>query len=157
MELILKNYPQVIVELIQNKSIINNFSIHEIEVFEYNGYTNFFNKNVLFLKIEGYYNKPFESIFLSSKKNLVKLIKKNTEIKVLSGKRKTIYERDDFKCLKCGENNIKKLTLDHIIPISKGGKSNNENLQTLCKKCNGEKGNKNCDDYRKKIKQAPRC
>lgn len=33
------------------------------------------------------------------------------------------------------------LTIDHIIPRSKGGKSTDENLQILCKRCNSVKGN----------------
>ncbi len=48
-----------------------------------------------------------------------------------------ILLRDNFKCKLCGDsppNTV--LEIDHIVPISKGGKTNRKNLQTLCKKCN---------------------
>lgn len=54
-----------------------------------------------------------------------------------------IYTRDGFACLKCGDKN--NLTLDHIKPISKGGKGIVENLQTLCSNCNVKKGSKEID------------
>jgi 5-methylcytosine-specific restriction endonuclease McrA len=40
------------------------------------------------------------------------------------------------------------LTLDEVVPRCKGGKRSFENCQTLCSKCNGEKGSKTID-YRK--------
>ncbi len=52
--------------------------------------------------------------------------------------RYSILKRDNFKCLICGrgsEDGVK-LQVDHIIPVSKGGKTVEENLRTLCKDCN---------------------
>jgi len=48
-----------------------------------------------------------------------------------------IFKRDNFTCQNCGSQEF--LELDHIIPISKGGKEKKENYQTLCKKCNVRK------------------
>jgi len=52
--------------------------------------------------------------------------------------RKKIYERDGYKCRKCGDTEW--LTIDHVIPLAKGGTNRENNLITLCKKCNQEKG-----------------
>ena len=48
-------------------------------------------------------------------------------------------------CLSCGSK--KNIELDHIMPISRGGKNKLSNLQPLCKKCNTSKGAKT-EDYR---------
>lgn len=50
----------------------------------------------------------------------------------------TMLERDGNKCLKCGATSD--LTIDHILPRSKGGEDTLENIQTLCLKCNVDKG-----------------
>lgn len=50
------------------------------------------------------------------------------------------------KCLKCGSS--KRLTVDHVVPISKGGSNTLLNLQCLCYGCNRQKG-ANTKDYRK--------
>jgi Zn finger protein HypA/HybF involved in hydrogenase expression len=49
-----------------------------------------------------------------------------------------VWERDNFTCQHCGSR--KNLSVDHIIPESKGGKLTMENTQTLCCKCNSRKG-----------------
>lgn len=51
--------------------------------------------------------------------------------------RYSILKRDGFTCVLCGNrppNTI--LEVDHIVPICKGGRSNEENLRTLCYECN---------------------
>ena len=50
------------------------------------------------------------------------------------------------KCLCCGRDDVT-LTVDHIIPVSKGGTSNIDNLQPLCLSCNAGKRD-NTIDYR---------
>lgn len=58
--------------------------------------------------------------------------------------RYNILKRDGFKCCICGAtaNDGAKLEVDHIIPISKGGKTVPENLRTLCQACNSGKKDK---------------
>ncbi len=63
--------------------------------------------------------------------------------------REFIKERDNFTCCSCGnsihiEPNLL-LEIDHIIPVSKGGCTVEDNLQTLCWKCNRSKSNKMVD------------
>lgn len=61
--------------------------------------------------------------------------------KVSNKMRFEIYARDGYKCCRCGKSGqYVSLEIDHIIPISKGGKSTYDNLQTLCHQCNVEKG-----------------
>jgi ssDNA-binding Zn-finger/Zn-ribbon topoisomerase 1 len=60
--------------------------------------------------------------------------------KVSNKMRFAIYERDGHRCRKCGRY-TNDLEIDHIYPVSKGGKSTYDNLQTLCHKCNQKKSN----------------
>ena len=54
----------------------------------------------------------------------------------------SIYKRDGYRCRMCGRSGLfHDLEIDHIKPVSKGGKSTYDNLQTLCKRCNQQKGN----------------
>ena len=54
--------------------------------------------------------------------------------------RNRIFDRDGNKCLVCGTTT--NLTVDHIIPFSKGGRTEESNLQTYCKSCNSSKRDK---------------
>lgn len=55
--------------------------------------------------------------------------------------RKNIIHRDNYVCQYCGKRN-QNLTIDHIIPRSRGGKNQWDNVVTACIKCNNLKGNK---------------
>lgn len=58
--------------------------------------------------------------------------------------RQHIIERDGYTCQYCNNSTNKEpnllLEVDHIIPLAKGGTTTEENLQTLCWKCNRHKG-----------------
>ncbi len=67
-------------------------------------------------------------------------ISKVERARVSNKVRFAIYARDNYRCVKCGDT--EDLEIDHIYPISKGGKSDLNNLQTLCHHCNYQKGNR---------------
>ncbi len=54
-----------------------------------------------------------------------------------------LCQRFDFKCLRCKKK--KKLTVDHVIPVSRGGTSDISNIQPLCINCNTSKGTRTVD------------
>lgn len=62
---------------------------------------------------------------------------------------KSLIDHYGNKCPCCGRDDVK-LTADHIIPVSKGGTSNIDNIQPLCLPCNASKGDKTID-YRPKL------
>lgn len=68
-------------------------------------------------------------------------------IKVSDNVKEYILSRDK-KCLKCGSE--VNLTIDHVMPISKGGDNHHSNLQCLCRSCNSIKSNYP-HDYREVI------
>ena len=56
-------------------------------------------------------------------------------------KRILVLERDNYTCRKCGRKASEgRLEVDHIVPVSKGGTDELNNLQTLCFECNRGKG-----------------
>jgi len=57
--------------------------------------------------------------------------------------RANVYLRDLFQCQYCQDTfDFEDLTIDHVIPRSKGGKSSWTNVVTSCKKCNYAKADK---------------
>ena len=83
---------------------------------------------------------------------LIKIIRTIYRTKVPFSK-KNVMIRDDFRCQYCGET--KGLTIDHVIPTSKGGKTTFENCVAACKKCNGRKGDKLPSEAHMYIKKRP--
>lgn len=69
--------------------------------------------------------------------------------------RQNIFRRDKFKCVYCGENVKNKLTIDHVIPKSKGGKNTWQNLVTCCKSCNIKKDNKTLEEVEMSLNYTP--
>lgn len=69
---------------------------------------------------------------------LIKLIRTIYRAGVAFSKR-NVYVRDGFRCAYCGGRRDR-LSIDHIIPKSRGGKTNFENCVAACKTCNLKKG-----------------
>ena len=73
----------------------------------------------------------------------------------LQPSRANILLRDDETCQYCGKRS-RDLTLDHIIPRSRGGQSTWENLVASCKNCNGKKGSRLLKDAGMRLLRQPR-
>lgn len=69
--------------------------------------------------------------------------------------RKNILRRDGFRCVYCG-NTPPPLTVDHIIPRSRGGADTWENLACACKQCNNRKGNRTPEEANMRLLIRPR-
>lgn len=82
----------------------------------------------------------------------------NTQLKPLSQKKKSVYKTTLFgeqggKCTICERlMDMEFLEIDHIHPTSKGGNNGIENLQLLCRTCNGIKSNKTMAEALSKAK-----
>lgn len=78
-------------------------------------------------------------------------------IKTIRYSRKNVYERDKNTCQYCGKKCHKKnLTLDHVIPKSKGGRSTWENVVACCLECNGEKKDRLLKELGWKLLKEPK-
>lgn len=71
--------------------------------------------------------------------------------------RKNIYARDHNTCQYCGvKQSPMKLTLDHIIPESKGGRFSWDNLVAACTPCNRQKADKSLEESGMMLLHRPR-
>ena len=74
--------------------------------------------------------------------------------KVPSVNRKEVLKRDHHRCQYCGTTH--NLTLDHVIPRSKGGKNSWDNVVTACQKCNAFKGSRTPAEAGMKLLHQPK-
>ena len=64
-----------------------------------------------------------------------------------------VFLRDKFSCQYCGSKN--ELTFDHLLPRSKGGKTDWENVVTACSSCNVQKGGRLLEKSGMKLSSIP--
>ena len=64
-----------------------------------------------------------------------------------------VFLRDKFSCQYCGSD--KELTFDHLLPRSKGGKTDWDNVVTACSSCNVQKGGRLLKFSGMKLNQKP--
>ena len=83
---------------------------------------------------------------------LLKLIRLVYRTKVPFSK-KNVMIRDNFTCQYCGTQ--KELTIDHVTPISRNGKSMFENCVTACKHCNNRKSDRLPSEAQMYLKKKP--
>ena len=65
-----------------------------------------------------------------------------------------VYKRDENKCQYCGST--RHLTIDHVIPKSKGGSEEWTNLVVACSSCNTKKGDKLLSQTTMKLTKQPK-
>lgn len=85
------------------------------------------------IRLRSYIRIPFQKIILS---------------------RKNILRRDRHKCAYCGRSDLP-LTIDHIVPKSKGGDDSWENLVSACLPCNNRKGDLSLDELNMQLRVKP--
>lgn len=56
-----------------------------------------------------------------------------------------VFRRDQYRCVYCGSE--QDLTVDHILPLSRGGNNQLDNLATACRCCNSSKNNKTPEEW----------
>ena len=70
--------------------------------------------------------------------------------------RMNVFLRDNFTCQYCSTAHVAdKLTFDHIIPRSKGGKTTWQNIVTACQSCNLAKGSRDLRDTPFRLARTP--
>lgn len=84
------------------------------------------------IRLRRYINLPYTNIVLS---------------------RRNIMKRDGNRCQYCGSH--KNLTIDHVLPRSRGGRDTWENLVTACDDCNVKKGNRTPEEASMPLKKKP--
>jgi 5-methylcytosine-specific restriction endonuclease McrA len=71
--------------------------------------------------------------------------------------RRTVLARDGYTCQYCGARPDKsELTLDHVVPRSRGGRSSWENVVTACTRCNQRKGRHTPEEAGMPLRVPPR-
>ena len=70
--------------------------------------------------------------------------------------RRNLFARDEHRCQYCGEAvPYSQLSLDHVVPRSRGGPTSWENVVTSCKPCNTAKGGRTPQEARMKLLRKP--
>lgn len=91
-------------------------------------------------------------LFVPAVMRLIKVIRSLYKTNVPFSKR-NVMVRDRFKCQYCGSG--RDLTIDHVIPASRGGKSTFENCVTACKDCNNKKNDRTPSESHMYLKKQP--
>ena len=84
------------------------------------------------IRLHRYVNLPFKGVMLS---------------------RQNVFKRDGNRCQYCGVPHD--LTLDHVHPKSKGGKTTWDNLITACRRCNSNKGHRTPEEAQMTLHSKP--
>ena len=88
---------------------------------------------------------------------LIKFVPQRNRKNVVSFNRNNLFLRDGYACQYClAKVPIGQLTMDHVIPVVKGGKKSWENIVTACRFCNLKKGGRTPEEAGMKLKNRPK-
>ena len=105
-----------------------------------------------------HFEKPIRSATTSFERpHVIRLV---TYVRVPRGvtkriSRRVLFARDGWKCVYCGSEGHR-LTLDHVVPRSRGGTSVWENVVTSCAPCNHTKGDRMLEETSMTLRTTPR-
>lgn len=97
---------------------------------------------------------PSTILALPSVIRLHRFIRKPAQPSIAFNK-KNILKRDAHTCQYCGRNGGERMTIDHVIPKSMGGRTVWENVVSACRTCNLRKGNKSLDEAGMRLLRRP--
>jgi len=108
--------------------------------------------------VEEYTARDIHSISFTFKMpsvvRLLKMVKRDQSPVKFS--RQNIYARDRYKCQYCGDKfTSEELTYDHVLPKSRGGRTEWENIVTCCMECNRKKGGRMPHEASMKLIRSP--
>lgn len=106
-------------------------------------------QNTIYQAIPNYINNLCNSHKYLNKYDISKTQVKNERSKLTASLRYRVLKHDHYRCVICGRSAKDgiKLHVDHIKPVSRGGKTELNNLRTLCSDCNLGKSNKYDPNY----------
>jgi 5-methylcytosine-specific restriction endonuclease McrA len=87
--------------------------------------------------IKDWYKTPQGKALAARCNHKRRMMTKNSVCDLTAEQWEEIKAGQNYRCVMCGEE--KKLTRDHIIPLSKGGELTKSNVQGLCQSCNSKK------------------
>lgn len=88
---------------------------------------------------------------------ILRLYNKHRTRRQVKFNRQNIYLRDNYTCQYCYKKfKFLELTFDHVHPVSKGGRTDWENIVTCCKGCNTKKGAKLLKETGLKLLNQPK-
>ena len=80
----------------------------------------------------------------------------------LGGSNHNLFDRDGRRCLYCGRTEAQvrrgghRLTRDHVVPVSRGGRDTWRNVATACEPCNNRKADRTPDEAGMPLLAEPR-
>jgi 5-methylcytosine-specific restriction endonuclease McrA len=105
------------------------------------------------------YSREIHSVTFSIKlPSILRLLKyvKVKKHRMVKFSRANIYARDKYTCQYCGSaHRTEELTFDHVIPVSRGGTKNWDNIVTACIDCNRKKGGRTPYEAGMRLVQKP--